>query len=283
MFLITLLAAVQSTAPVAGASEPVARTPLQNYVTPDDYPQGVERATAKPVAFKLTIAPDGRVSECVVTASSGSALLDSTTCRLMRSRTRFIPASDASGKPVSGAVMAVIDWKGMVDSMSGTPTSSPTARVPQLVPRASWESVTRLRVQRGQISSCQWQGGVVPPPPSSNACQNFPMASMALRVASENKIDFNKSEVVVTLRLLDGMLLQPLKANPAALVDLTSDLEIDAEGRLTSCRFTRDIVRSVTPQRPDCNLLFAGPYGSVSRGGKAIATKHVAELRVEVR
>jgi len=285
MFLIPLIAAAQAAAPVASASEPIPRTPLQNYVTPDDYPQGVERPVAKPVGFKLTVGSDGRVSECVVTSSSGSPAIDSTTCRLMRSRTLFTPARDARGTPRSGEVQATIDWRGMLASASGAPLVTQAVRAPNLVPRAAWESVTRLRVRNGQIGTCQWQStGPVPPPPSSNACQNFPLASVALRLAAENKVDFAKSEVVVTLRHLNGMMLQPLKADPAALLDLSAELEIDADGKLTTCRYTRQTVRSSNQQTPECSRLFAGPYAAVTnRSGQPIATKDVAEMRVDVR
>jgi protein TonB len=36
--------------------------------------------------FRLTIGTDGKVSDCQVTKSSGSAELDKTTCDLMRRR-----------------------------------------------------------------------------------------------------------------------------------------------------------------------------------------------------
>jgi hypothetical protein len=286
MFLLALIAAVaQAAAPAANASEPVARTPLQNYVTPDDFPQGVERSAAKPVGFKLTVGSEGRVSECLVTSSSGNAAIDSTTCRLMRSRTRFAPARDARGGPRSGEVQATIDWKAMLDGASGAPPIRTAAVPAPTIPRGMWESISRLKVQRGQISSCQWQStGPVPTHPSSNACQNSGIAGMALRLAAENKVDFTKSEVVVILRMPDSMMIQPLKPAPAALVDLAAELEINVDGQLTGCHFVRDIVRSATPQKPDCSVMFKGPYGRVTnRSGQPIATKQSAEFRVEAR
>jgi hypothetical protein len=107
---------------------------------------------------------------------------------------------------------------------------------------------------------------------------------MALRMAAENKVDFDKSEVVVTLRMPDGAIIPPLPAAPAALVDLAADLDIAADGRLINCRFTREVVRTSAPQRPDCRTVFAGPYGrATNRSGEAIVTKRTAELRVEAR
>lgn len=285
MYFIALFAMAQAVAPVVGASEPVARTPLQNFITLDDFPAGVERSAARAVGFTLTIGPDGRVTGCRIIASSGSAALDNTTCRLLRSRSRFTPASNPRGTPVSGEVKAVIDWKALLDSGTVPPPVRTSSMPTQLTPRAPWESVSRLRVQRGQISSCQWQStGPVPPPFASNACQNSGLAAMAMRLAAENKVDFSKSEVVVTLRMPGGGFIEPFRAAPAALVDLASELDIDAEGRLTDCRFTRDHVRSAAPQKPDCRTMFAGPYGRVTnRQNQAIATRNLAELRVEAR
>ncbi|HYD36402.1 MAG TPA: energy transducer TonB, partial [Allosphingosinicella sp.] len=52
----------------------------------------------------------GRVTDCTVTASSGSAALDSATCRLMKQRARFTPARDSDGHPTSDSVSNAIRW-----------------------------------------------------------------------------------------------------------------------------------------------------------------------------
>ena len=61
--------------------------------------------------FRLTVGPDGRVTNCEVTSSSGSSALDTTTCRLMRSRARFTPAHDSNGNPTNDTVTARITWR----------------------------------------------------------------------------------------------------------------------------------------------------------------------------
>ncbi len=55
-------------------------------------------------------APDGRVTDCTSSASSGSSALDATTCRLMKSRARFTPARDANGNPTTDSVANAIRW-----------------------------------------------------------------------------------------------------------------------------------------------------------------------------
>lgn len=88
-----------------------ARANLSSYVSNDDYPQDAIRNEQQGTTrFRLDIGPDGRVTNCTVTSSSGSSSLDSTTCRLMRSRARFTPATDSSGARVSDTRSDAIRW-----------------------------------------------------------------------------------------------------------------------------------------------------------------------------
>ena len=58
--------------------------------------------------FRLTVGPNGRVTDCTVTSSSGSNALDAATCRIMRSRARFTPARNNLGEPTTDSVSARI-------------------------------------------------------------------------------------------------------------------------------------------------------------------------------
>jgi TonB family protein len=62
------------------------------------------------VAFQLEITPDGRVSHCNITGSSGHPDLDSTTCVLMARRGRFDPALDGQGQPIPGKWSNRVKW-----------------------------------------------------------------------------------------------------------------------------------------------------------------------------
>ena len=88
-----------------------ARSNLQSYFSTDDYPssaiRGNEEGTA---AFRLTVGANGRVSDCSITSSSGSAALDAATCRILRSRARFTPARDNTGQPTNDTVSSRIRW-----------------------------------------------------------------------------------------------------------------------------------------------------------------------------
>ncbi len=54
---------------------------------------------------------DGRVSDCRITQSSGSPLLDARTCRLITERFRFRPSRDASGQPVASHIIESHGWE----------------------------------------------------------------------------------------------------------------------------------------------------------------------------
>ena len=78
---------------------------------PDNYPPAALRAEAQGrVVARLTVGTDGRVTECTVSASSGNDDLDSTTCRIARSRVRFTPAKDDSGNPIASTYTLPVRW-----------------------------------------------------------------------------------------------------------------------------------------------------------------------------
>jgi protein TonB len=88
-----------------------AHADLASYVSSADYPDAALRAEQQGMTrFRLLVGPDGRVTDCIVTGSSGSSSLDATTCRLMKSRARFTPARDSSGKPTTDTVANAIRW-----------------------------------------------------------------------------------------------------------------------------------------------------------------------------
>lgn len=89
-----------------------ARANLTSYFSDDDYPPSALRAEEQgTTGFRLTIGPDGRVSNCEVTSSSGSGALDQATCRILRSRARYTPARDQNGNPTSGTDQARVQWR----------------------------------------------------------------------------------------------------------------------------------------------------------------------------
>lgn len=63
------------------------------------------------VGVRVSIGPDGRVSSCSVTSSSGSPDLDEAACAGMTSYARFNPALDDAGNPTTGSYSTAIVYK----------------------------------------------------------------------------------------------------------------------------------------------------------------------------
>lgn len=88
-----------------------AKANIPSLFSDEDYPASAVRAGEQgTVRFRLGVGADGRVTDCTILSSSGSSALDSTTCRLVRSRARFTPARDKTGSPVPDTVESSVTW-----------------------------------------------------------------------------------------------------------------------------------------------------------------------------
>jgi protein TonB len=82
---------------------------LRGRIRGSDYPAAspdVEGTTFT----RIAVGADGRVRDCRVMRSSGFAVLDETTCRLIRQRYRYAPAKDAQGRPVEDVIYWAQRW-----------------------------------------------------------------------------------------------------------------------------------------------------------------------------
>ena len=52
-------------------------------------------------SLRLTVSVDGRITACRPTVSSGNAVLDDALCRIMAERSRWAPARDRDGHPIT--------------------------------------------------------------------------------------------------------------------------------------------------------------------------------------
>lgn len=82
------------------------------WATTTDYPsralnQGREGTTG----FRVSVGPDGKVTDCQITSSSGHGDLDAATCANVKRRARFDPALDNSGNPTSGSYGNRVTWR----------------------------------------------------------------------------------------------------------------------------------------------------------------------------
>ncbi len=90
-----------------------AKGDLRTLFSSDDYPASAQAANAEGTAqASLTIGPDGRVSGCNITRSSGNSALDAATCSILRRRAKFTPARDSNGNATSDTITTPpISWR----------------------------------------------------------------------------------------------------------------------------------------------------------------------------
>lgn len=62
------------------------------------------------VSVRFTVLVTGRITNCRITASSGSPMLDETTCRLLTERLRFRPATNGAGVPIQSELGSDYTW-----------------------------------------------------------------------------------------------------------------------------------------------------------------------------
>jgi TonB family protein len=123
---------LQAAAPLLAAD--LSRPPQlrEGSITEDDYPPLALRAEMQGETRTLiTIGADGRISNCQILKSSGSALLDTHSCALVSARFVFEPALDAKGHPVETQAVQPVAWV----IPESEPLSSPAAE--QIAPPAS--------------------------------------------------------------------------------------------------------------------------------------------------
>jgi protein TonB len=76
-----------------------------------DYPRAAlkDRLMGQ-VSVRFTVLTSGRIANCHVVKSSGSDLLDATTCQLLSERLRFRPATDGTGRPIQTELGSDYTW-----------------------------------------------------------------------------------------------------------------------------------------------------------------------------
>jgi len=105
--LLLLLSSIAA-APPAPSPQPI---DIVTWITADDYPKPALRQNVEgAVGYQLDIDPDGKVTGCHVTASSGQPLLDQPTCDLLLQRAHFAAPRDGAGRPIASTFSSRIRW-----------------------------------------------------------------------------------------------------------------------------------------------------------------------------
>lgn len=102
--------------PVVAQEDPLPRaTPIGNpgtWIPANGYPPAAKASAEEGrVTFKLTIDETGSVSDCKVTTSSESPLLDESTCNFMIANGRFTPPRDKRNRPTASQWGSSVQWK----------------------------------------------------------------------------------------------------------------------------------------------------------------------------
>jgi TonB family protein len=241
-FLLGLAAAVAPTEP--GSVRPWADTGIRtenelpepaidarllnvgSLIATDDYPlEALFRQEEGSVTVRMLAKADGGVGDCVVVQSSGSAALDSQTCRLMWMRARFEPARDRLGKPIPSSFRQRITWR-----LEGQ--SSPT-------PIDAWAYRTEVMYYpSGGISGCETEasGAILP---SDGGCDWFRLFG-AFYSGYRDQAGFPVRSMIFESRLIagDAGISEPMKIREGETLMMrqVSRVLIDKEGRVTECR-----------------------------------------------
>jgi protein TonB len=112
--VVPIIAPPAPVAPPPPRVQPKQPTPKgnpANWATTNDYPTRALREEREgTTSFRVSVGPDGRVTGCSVTSSSGSPDLDDATCANVTRRARFNPATDGEGQPTSGSYSNRVRW-----------------------------------------------------------------------------------------------------------------------------------------------------------------------------
>lgn len=77
----------------------------------ESYPrEAMEDGVSGQLVMRLTIALDGRATDCRVVATSATASLDQTACRVALRHGRFEPALDSAGQPTAATYAVSVLW-----------------------------------------------------------------------------------------------------------------------------------------------------------------------------
>jgi protein TonB len=240
----------------AGVTPARARANLASYLTDDDYPKEAIRWEQQgTAAFRLTIDRGGMVSACLITSSSGSAILDETTCRILQMRARFTPARDRRGRAVEDVTEGRIMWR----------LPEPEDEIRMKLPLR--QTVTYRISADGTITDCRGEshdGGEVAVREGANCpASNTPAAVLAaIRSQSASAEPRVKSELR-TLRRPGEPWPQYKAAGQKVLGRVDARLTVEADGKVSGCTVLES-TSLIGPTPSPCNatgLLMVDPRG----------------------
>lgn len=101
-----------SASPTVQPTRPIPRGAPGSWITPQDYrSRWISEGLTGTARFRLSISPQGRVTNCEITRSTGHQALDNATCSLVQRRASFTPSRDGAGNPVAGTYENAVVWR----------------------------------------------------------------------------------------------------------------------------------------------------------------------------
>jgi periplasmic protein TonB len=98
--------------PVAKRPKPLPKGNPGNWANTNDYPsRALQQEREGTTGFTVTVGPNGRVTDCQISSSSGHPDLDQATCTNVTRRARFDPALDGNGNPTTGTYSNRVRWQ----------------------------------------------------------------------------------------------------------------------------------------------------------------------------
>lgn len=255
--------------PPAAQPPEVARPPRHRSgsISNDDYPAAAlgagEQGTS---SLEIRVSPSGTVLGCSVSESSGSAVLDATSCSLVRQRFKYLPGEDASGNQVEATVRQRVRWVLPKDQFAD-------GSVP-LGPLAAAEfrfafSADSLGV-RCAIETIGEFGPSVP----ENPCPDGSRVTMA-----ELERD-NAAIMSITTLAPTGEPAAPRRPIRGTLMSrATINFSVDARGRLASCRESTPTGPTPMPITGFCQAMDNGrPLFLADPAGRARSARFTVEV-----
>lgn len=94
----------------ANANPPKPIQPESWFTVADNLPEATRLGLEGNVTAALNVSETGKVTACNIDKSSGHALLDEHSCKLLLTRARLQPATDDEGNPTAGVYLHPIRW-----------------------------------------------------------------------------------------------------------------------------------------------------------------------------
>ncbi len=219
--------------PTAGAAqdglEPThPRGNIGDWFPMDIYPPEAKRKGEQGrVVAQLSVDKTGAAVACKIVESSGSASLDARTCELALANARFVPAKDASGRPVASTyTLPAVRWE-----LQDSPPTKLTG---------PWRVGAKIKIDSaGKIVSCSEQR-TGPAPADVQMCAVTREMPPEFGTFARGNSTAPMTELVVESSLgIDGTPAIPMTYEAdgrEAIMMMIIHVDVNTDGKVSNCR-----------------------------------------------